>query len=299
MFKKLSFFIILGIWVIHTNAQLVNVCGTDTVILEVDNYHVGLIEWQESIDSVMWVTIPEESGTSYSFFPEEAKYYRAAVKTSSCDVLYSAVSFVQIPPIANAGSDRIVGGNETNLLANEENGAHGEWTCISGSGVIAEPSNPRSVFTSELYDENILVWTLTNSCGQSSDTVIVKFEEIDAKSNYIIVDNTDELFSDSTDIAEGVIKVRFSDPSIHPSDSSILIGMRSDYSFLVKTISYTINDDRYIINTQKATIEDLFKKAQLTLVMQLINRLMTMQKIKVPLYFQPAKQSEKTGRTKE
>ena len=260
MFKKLSFFIILGIWVIHTNAQLVNVCGTDTVILEVDNYHVGLIEWQESIDSVMWVTIPEESGTSYSFFPEEAKYYRAAVKTSSCDVLYSAVSFVQIPPIANAGSDRIVGGNETNLLANEENGAHGEWTCISGSGVIAEPSNPRSVFTSELYDENILVWTLTNSCGQSSDTVIVKFEEIDAKSNYIIVDNTDELFSDSTDIAEGVIKVRFSDPSIHPSDSSILIGMRSDYSFLVKTISYTINDDRYIINTQKATIEDLFKK---------------------------------------
>ena len=260
MFKKLSFVIILGIWIIQTNAQLVNVCGTDTVILEVDNYHVGLIEWQESIDSIMWVTISEESGTSYSFFPEEAKYYRAAVKTSSCDVLYSAVSFVQIPPIANAGSDRIVGGTETSLLANEENGAHGEWKCISGSGVVAEPSNPRTSFTSEQYDENILVWTLTNSCGQSSDTVIVKFEEIDAKSNYIIVDNTDELFSDSTDIAEGVIKVRFSDPSIHPSDSSILIGMRSDYSFLVKTISYTINDDRYIINTQKATIEDLFKK---------------------------------------
>jgi|GEM_PF-6388273 len=120
--KKLILTLFFLLTVFVAESQIVNVCGNDTIILTVDNYVNGTIEWQESIDTVNWATIPEVSGLTYTFFNSN-KIYRAVVKTTDCGPLYSAISLVQLPPVANAGSDRIIGNASMTLLGNDEPGA--------------------------------------------------------------------------------------------------------------------------------------------------------------------------------
>ena len=142
--------LILGILLsaFTTKAQVINVCGTDSVTLTVDNYVNGTIEWQESIDTLSWANIPEVSGITYRFLPTQTKYYRAVVKTTDCQPLYSAISLVQLIPIANAGTDRIIGNTSMTLLGNSVPGATGEWTILSGSGgILDNPTNPRALLT--------------------------------------------------------------------------------------------------------------------------------------------------------
>jgi uncharacterized protein (TIGR02145 family) len=258
--KKIILILCVLLSAFTTKAQVINVCGTDSVTLTVDNYVNGTIEWQESIDTLSWASIPEVSGITYRFLPTQTKYYRAVVKTTDCQPLYSAISFVQLPPVANAGIDRTIGTESMSLLANYIPGAIGEWTILSGNGgVLDNNSNPKALLTGVNNETYKLKWTLTNACGQSSDTVQISFNQLDAKTNFIVVDNTDSVFSDSTQIANGVYRIKFSDPNIYPVDSVVLIGMRQDISFLRKVDSFTLQDSIYTFVTEQGTFQDLFK----------------------------------------
>jgi hypothetical protein len=258
--KKLAFTLFSLFCMLLVNAQIVNVCGSDTIVLQVENYQNGIVEWQESIDTLNWVTIPENVGETYKFFPTQAKYYRAVVKTSFCPPIYSAILFVQLPPVANAGVDRVAGGNNITLLGNKLLGATGEWSVISGdSAVVLEPGNPYSQLTGIYNHAYKLLWTVTNSCGQSTDTINIQFQEIKARNNFIVVDITDSLYSDSTEMASGIYRIKFSDPAITPQDSVILIGMRDSISFLRKVTSFTLYDSIYHFITEQGSFEDLFK----------------------------------------
>ena len=263
--KKITTLLFALIAVFSLQAQVVNVCGTDSIVLQVENYDGrGVIEWQESIDSINWVTIPEFVGEMYRFFPTQTKYYRAVVKTSTCDPLYSAFSFVQLPPVANAGSDKLVGGKSTILLGSQLLGATGEWTVLEGdSGILAEPQNPYSQFSGKYNVPYKLKWTVTNGCGQSSDTINVEFKELIVNKNFIVVDNTDSLYSDSTEMANGMYKIKFSDPSIIVSDSALLIGVRDSISFLRKVLSYTLDDGICNFVTEQGRLIDLFESGTL------------------------------------
>ncbi|GEM_PF-853591 len=260
--------LILGILLsaFTTKAQVINVCGTDSVTLTVDNYVNGTIEWQESIDTLSWANIPEVSGITYRFLPTQTKYYRAVVKTTDCQPLYSAISLVQLIPIANAGTDRIIGNTSMTLLGNSVPGATGEWTILSGSGgILDNPTNPRALLTGINKEKYTLKWTLTNACGQSADTVAVTFDDIISKSNFIVVDNTDSILSDSTQMTNGIYKIKFSDPTINPSDSVMLIGMRNNISFLQKVITFTLQDSIYTFNTVQGSFEELIKTGVLNM----------------------------------
>ncbi|MBI9067825.1 MAG: fibrobacter succinogenes major paralogous domain-containing protein [Salinivirgaceae bacterium] len=244
-----------------TNAQVVTTtCGIDTIILEVENYKSGIIEWEESLDTIVWLTIEDEIGESYKFFPTETKYYRASVITSECDPLYSAITLVQLPPAAYAGSDREFGGNTAKLMGSYETGSVGTWSIIEGeNGSITSPNDPYSEFTGEYDEPYQLIWTVTNGCGQSTDTVSIVLEEIKAKDNFIVVDNTDIIAGDSAERASGIYRIKFSDASILPSDTMMLIGMREDISFIVKILSYTKENDFYVISTAVGGIEDIIQ----------------------------------------
>ena len=258
--KRYLIFAIFFLMGMVTFAQITNVCGNDTVILQVDNYVDGVIEWQESIDNNSWATIPEVSGALYKFMPKENKYYRAVVKTSTCDPLYSAVSFVQLPPIANAGTDRIIGDTNMTLLANIDANVSGIWSIIEGNnGTLSDKTFANSNFSGIYNQQYKLLWTVTNACGQAKDTVMIEFKEIKAKNNFIIVDNTDSIYSDSTDLSWGVYKIKFSDSTIVASDSIILIGVRSDMSFLRKVYGFnkSISKNIYSFYTEQATFEDI------------------------------------------
>lgn len=260
----LTLFAILSIFM--AKAQLVNVCGTDTIVLQVENYQNGIIEWQESIDTINWVNIPEISGETYKFYPSQTKYYRAVVKTTDCSPLYSAISFVQLPPVAYAGADQVIGTTSTTLLGNDVAGAAGEWTIIAGEGgLLDNTSNPWSLLTGINDEKYSLVWTLVNACGQSSDTVDITFDKIVAINKFIVVDNTDSIYSDSTEIANGVYRIKFGDPTIAPFDSVLLIAMREDISFLRKVNAFSLQDSIYTFSTTQGTFQDLFESGVLNM----------------------------------
>ncbi len=301
--KKITiilFVLLLGFLV---KAQVINVCGTDSVRLTVDNYVNGTIEWQESIDTLSWANIPEVSGIIYRFLPTQTKYYRAVVKTSDCQPLYSAISLVQLIPIANAGTDRTIGTTSMSLLANYIPGAVGEWTILSGSGgVLDNNSNPKALLTGINNETYKLKWTLTNACGQSSDTVQISFNQLDAKTNFIVVDNTDSIFSDNTQIANGVYRIKFSDPNISPVDSVILIGMRQDISFLRKVDSFTLQDSVYTFITEQGTFQDLFKSGVINIgdaVNQSMSSTSSLSKIKSAKTFPTRKTLEEYKNSKD
>ncbi len=158
-------------------SQVINICGTDTVILSVGNYQYGTMQWEESLDSNNWVSIPGANDTVYKFLPGKTKYYRAVVKFSECPPEYSAITHVQMPPNANAGTDRIVPGNNLYMLANTDIGALGVWSVVSGNGgSFVDVNTAGSEFngSDSLYS---LVWTLSNTCGTSYDTISVKFKQ--------------------------------------------------------------------------------------------------------------------------
>jgi hypothetical protein len=261
--EKYILLIIATILFSHTKAQeIINVCGNDTIVLEVENYENGLIEWEESTDNTNWITIPEQHGEKYKFWPTETKYYRASVKTSTCEPLISAVTLVQIPPTANAGTDRYIGGNSTTLLANTDEGIDGNWSFLQGSGgQLLAPSEPYCGITGEYGQKYSIIWTLSNVCGQDKDTVNITFEEIVSKNNFIVVDNTDDL----VEITEGKIKIKFSDPTILPFDSVILIGMREDTSFFLRTKSFSLKDGIYDFVTENARLEDVFESGTINI----------------------------------
>jgi len=78
---------------------------------------------------------------------------------------------------ANAGANQenIVG--QVTLSANEPQNGTGIWTIISGAGgTLEDNEHPNSVLSGLAGEEYILVWTVSNSCGSSSDTVIIQFK---------------------------------------------------------------------------------------------------------------------------
>ncbi len=241
-------------------AQKVTVCGTDTIVLQVEHYVNGIINWEESLDSIAWVTIPDAIGETYKFFPTQTKYYRASVKTTDCDPLISAITLVQLPPKSYAGSDREFGGNVAKLLGSNEVAASGIWSVLEGTGgSFDNPASAYAKFTGA-YDKTYkLLWTVTNGCGQSQDTVAVILKQIVAKNNYIVVDNTDLIFGDSTERAAGIYRIKFSDPSIQPTDTMLLIGMREDISFICKIQSFSLEGDVYVFTTAVGGLEDIIQ----------------------------------------
>jgi len=67
-------------------------------------------------------------------------------------------------------------GDSITLMANDPTPDQGLWTIHSGTGgSFSDPSNPASIFYGVSGIPYYLVWTITNTCGSSSDTVLISF----------------------------------------------------------------------------------------------------------------------------
>ena len=240
----------------QVNAQIVNVCGTDTVLLKVANYQAGVIQWMESVDNENWVSIEGANDTTYKFFPTKAKYYKAQVKFSACPVIESQTSYVQIPPLANAGTDREISSNEVQMMANLPEGTMGEWSVLNGdNGSFSNLNDPSAIFSGadSLYS---IVWTLNNTCGSSSDTISIGFVQNEYYNNIAIVDETDSIFSDTTQLNAGIYRIKFGNMPPEITESTVLVGMVGD-GFLRKVESFTETDGVYTFNTSQGTLMDI------------------------------------------
>ena len=82
-----------------------------------------------------------------------------------------------LPDQANAGPDLLnIQGTSCALQASMPIHGSGSWSVISGvGGSVASPGLHNSVFNGTAGSSYTLVWTVSNACGSSSDTVQVSF----------------------------------------------------------------------------------------------------------------------------
>ena len=255
--KKYILIIITLLALNRIEAQIVNVCGADTIVLEVENYQNGVIEWQESTDAVSWLKIPTASGTCFQLYPSEEKYYRAIVTTPNCEPIYSDISYIQLPPIANAGADRVVPNGEIFMTADLKSNETGIWSVLSGeNGSFSDDTNPYSQFSGSdsLYT---LVWAVSNTCGIAYDTISVEFRENEYVDQLVVVDTTDAFLSTPAQVEAGEYIIGFSSPVPVITDTTFLLGIIGD-GFLRRVVSFTQDlDSLFTIQTEQASLEDI------------------------------------------
>jgi len=259
--KKIFIYIFSAIaflgWIQRIQAQVIDVCAdTDSIILHAGNYQYGTIEWETSYDSTHWTRIEGANDTIYKFLPTETKYYRTIAKFSECPPEYSEVCLVQMAPEPNAGGDRIVPGNSVVMMANLNPGETGSWAVLNGNGgSFTNANDPYSDFqgTDSTYT---LIWTVSNACGTSSDTLNLQFRDNIYINPLVVVDTTDIILSDSTQIANGEYIIEFNTPVPQITDSTVLIGLAAD-GFLRKVLSYTAVGDTFTMQTVQASLEDI------------------------------------------
>ncbi|MCX6272687.1 MAG: hypothetical protein NTU44_16015 [Bacteroidetes bacterium] len=81
-----------------------------------------------------------------------------------------------MPTLAQAGADQTITGASTTLAGNTSQSGDGVWAIISGTGgTIAQTGNPTSTFTGTSGNTYTLTWTISTSCTNSIDTVIITF----------------------------------------------------------------------------------------------------------------------------
>jgi uncharacterized protein (TIGR02145 family) len=87
------------------------------------------------------------------------------------------IQIIPLPDVADAGSDQInIEGTNTELEANNPTYGSGTWSIYSGTGGSLTNTNAfNSTFSGSTGIEYQLVWTINNSCGTTSDTVIISF----------------------------------------------------------------------------------------------------------------------------
>lgn len=264
MKNNLTFFVLGCILLMSMqglNAQIVNICvESDSVTLTLDNYQFGNIQWQQSTDNVNWENIEGAIFHHYTCLPEKSGYYRAWISYQNCPPDSSQVSFLQRKVKANAGPDKVLNtGFPTQLFGNEYDGTFGQWTVLSGdSAYIEDLSDGNTIFygTDSLY---LLCWTLTDACGTSSDTITIEYITNVYNDRIVIVDTTDLIVSDSTELADGVYRIVFNDPVPTISYATILLGLPNG-GFLRKVVSVIYMGDTCCMNTTQASPAELLVK---------------------------------------
>ena len=241
-------------------AQVVDVCaGNDTVELRLGNYQYGYVQWQVSDDNETWFDIDGAIDTVYKFLPERPRYYRAEVKFPQCSEYnyHSQVSYVQMPPKAYAGPNMDVPANvPVRLCASTFQGAEGEWSVIEGfNGTFDDMNDPHSMFIGG-EGEYKLVWTLTNSCGSSSDTLNINCVAMEYNSKILIVDETDAILSDTLQMLNGEYAIVFTDTVPEVTEGTVLLGYR-EKPFMRKVTSFEKVGDVFVMQTEQAAISDI------------------------------------------
>ena len=104
--------------------------------------------------------------------------------STKCFEVWSGASWISMcegacipaPSIANAGSDVNSPSLNYTLQGNNPAIGVGTWTIQSGvGGSLSSSSNPNAVLTGVFGNNYTLQWSISNSCGSSSDLVVINF----------------------------------------------------------------------------------------------------------------------------
>ena len=162
-----------------------NVCGATN--LEGNTPTVGTGVWSVISGTGPSIANVNNATTNFTGVPGETYQLRWTISNGSCpssedDVI---ITIDENPTTANAGADKSVCGNSTNLEANAATVGIGGWTIITGAGGnIADPTDENSGFTGTPGETYQLRWTISNgSCPSSTDDVSITFDQTPTTAN--------------------------------------------------------------------------------------------------------------------
>jgi gliding motility-associated-like protein len=103
--------------------------------------------------------------------------FRWTIK-NACETIFDDVKIKVIdnPTVSVVGADQTICVKTTNLTANTPIVGTGSWSKVSGSGTIANPTNPNTTVSNLGVGINKFAWTISNMCGQSSATMTITVE---------------------------------------------------------------------------------------------------------------------------
>jgi uncharacterized protein (TIGR02145 family) len=96
---RLTFTLIFGCIISQANANEVNICVGEDIILEATDYQEGDLQWQRSVDGQStWTNIEGATSTTYIASPEVFTHYRLQITDPNCDpsVYYTDTWFVRV-----------------------------------------------------------------------------------------------------------------------------------------------------------------------------------------------------------
>jgi len=156
-------------------------CEGDSILLNALDYVTGDVQWQRSLDNVIWYDLPGANTLTYMIHPVTDYHYRLKISDTACMYPYyttsQLVAITPLPSVANAGSNQLnLAGTSTYLSANTPVAGNGVWSITSGTGGsfnnILNPTTPFTGVSGIIYT---LRWTISNACGTSYDEVQISF----------------------------------------------------------------------------------------------------------------------------
>ena len=105
-------------------------------------------------------------------------YMVTVTDLNGCSAMDSvSVEMLPLPDQANAGPDNLnIPGTSTTLQGNTPVNGSGQWAIISGQGgSFADDTLATTVFTGQTGSIYSLLWTISNLCGSTHDTVLIGF----------------------------------------------------------------------------------------------------------------------------
>lgn len=94
------------------------------------------------------------------------------------------ITFEGPPSVPTAGVDQTICATSTSLTANTPTVGSGSWSAVAGAGAsFVDNTDPLSGFNGSQGEIYTLRWTISNSCGASSDDVIVTMDQSPTTAN--------------------------------------------------------------------------------------------------------------------
>jgi PKD repeat protein len=149
------------------------VCSQSTV-LEANNPNEGIGSWSVlgGSGSANFEAM-DQPDTRVTGLDKGTNVLRWTITNDIC-ISYDEVNITNdLPSEAFAGPDQSLCTNEATLQANAPLVGTGEWSVLSGSATIADPTNPNTTVSNLSYGVNTLRWTITNGTCTSTDEVVL------------------------------------------------------------------------------------------------------------------------------
>ena len=214
----------------------------DTVVLdgtEPDSDQTG--KWIKNKGSDDIATPTSDTTTVYNLEPDKNAYEWEITDTESgCEYSDQVVITSDKPTTADAGDDQTVCRTVT-LSGNTASEGTGSWSLYSGSGHIVNPDQRQTDVDSLQHGESKFTWMITKGTCESSDTVIIQSNRVNANLGDIdtaVCDSDVELKAQAPSHGNGVWStstsgVTFSDSQSNTTSAGSLVNGNNSFKWEV------------------------------------------------------------------